>query len=440
MDKPKLLIAIMIAFIVSLVCTSCQEECITPEEVSSDDSSIHFEKRSYDEALAIAQESLSMLDDAKTRSGQCRTIDLSNTQYVLSNRTRSGQDTLDTLLYIFNFADDAGFSIVSANKAMTGLLAVTEAGNYNENALKAYTGLNMFINMAKRYSMHEKGGLIPYCDTLLVLNSNIGPLINVTWGQQFPEGLYCPNTIAGCATTALLQITSYFEYPTQLQLTFAQADTSSVTLNWSDMKLHTCGGSYPCSFFCPATEQAHKNIGRLSRQCTKYSSSTFYINDNNTIPENSPLLFDYHTYNALSGAKTSTYLSGSRNALNQLGYSLTNTTGYSASAIRSYLKSHWLIYLSGTDYSSGNAVGHGWVIDGYNDQECHIYSHITAPPSIIVTHKHYNHINWGWYGYFNGYFYDGVFAIGNAHAYDNYKHYSDSADYSYNLQIFGVHL
>ena len=125
MNKPKLLIAIMIAIIVSLVCTSCQEECITPEEVSSDDSSIHFEKRSYDEALAIAQESLSMLDDAKTRSGQCQTIDLSNTQYVLSNRTRSGQDTLDTLLYIFNFADDAGFSIVSANKAMTGLSPLT---------------------------------------------------------------------------------------------------------------------------------------------------------------------------------------------------------------------------------------------------------------------------------------------------------------------------
>ena len=410
----------MMAFIVSLVCTSCQEEGITSEEVSSEDSSIHM-KRSYDEALAIAQESLSMLDDAKTRSGQKRTIDLSNTQYVLSNRTRSGQDTLDTLLYVFNFADDAGYAVISTNAAATGLLAITEAGNYNETELKKNGGLALFIEKAKVYSRGGhliEPGLNPFVDTLSsVLIEYVNPLIEVTWGQCFPEGLYCPNTIAGCTNTATAQIASYFEYPTQLQLDFAQADSSSVTLNWTAMKQHIRGSSSCISHNnCTASVEAHKNIGRLCRQCAYYNMSSFY-KDSLFIFTSSPLPHDYYSYTAYisDGTYTRTAESYTGTALLAFGYSVTSTIYYFPKCTQTYLDNGWPIIMCGLDNPD---KGHTWVADGYKYYEDTLLSYITPLPSIITQYRYYNHFNWGWDGSSNGYFYDGVFNSSNAYTYD----------------------
>ena len=43
----------------------------------------------------------------------------------------------------------------------------------------------------------------------------IEPKLTVSWGQTWHEGDYCPNGVSGCTNTALAQIMTYFEYPTQ---------------------------------------------------------------------------------------------------------------------------------------------------------------------------------------------------------------------------------
>ena len=112
-------------------------------------------KRTYQEALDIAQNSITILEHANnaTRSiGACRTIDR-NAIIVGSqhNITRSASEQDDTLFYVFNFCNDEGFAVVSASKNTDGLLAVTESGHYSANETSEIEGFDMFMDLAENY-------------------------------------------------------------------------------------------------------------------------------------------------------------------------------------------------------------------------------------------------------------------------------------------------
>jgi len=298
----------------------------------------------------------------------------------------------------------------------------------------------MFIEMATDYEPR----LGPVIDTVsTTLLSYVNPLISVKWGQCFPEGLYFPNTVAGCNNTATALVTSYFEYPTYLPLTYDYADTTVVTLNWSAMKQHIKGSnSYALHTGCNATVEAHKNIGRLVRQIARFNRSQFYYH-NSHLPWNTPLPYSYTDYVVdpyVSMTYTTTYNIYRLNALDTLGYTHTTPTTYTTKCTQSYLNNHWLVLMFGEAISPlyPDPVGHSWVVDGYKYYQYVIVNYNLVNPVPQTTYSYYNHINWGWDGDSNGYFLDGVFAAHKAKTYDSSQH---SSTYSfYNLEITAVHL
>ena len=86
--------------------------------------------RSYGEALEIARQSIGIVDGPEvTRAGKARTI--RDGRCVTRQSTRNdGIEQTDTLVYVFNFNDNAGFSIIAANRCVSPVLVVTEQGNY----------------------------------------------------------------------------------------------------------------------------------------------------------------------------------------------------------------------------------------------------------------------------------------------------------------------
>ena len=108
-------------------------------------------RRSYAEALEIAQNSIRMLQDENStaRSAEpVRTLDLKNgVKAVRQTVTRSNGTVSDndTQLYIFNFDDNQGFAVVSASRQTDGLIAVTEAGNYDPAVPTDNPGLDMYM-------------------------------------------------------------------------------------------------------------------------------------------------------------------------------------------------------------------------------------------------------------------------------------------------------
>ncbi len=393
--------------VLCLIYTSCNEaENI---EYNDEDMQVVSEIRSFEEALQIALAATTMADNQTATRGLSpkRVISLSDSKIIRERVTRSSANVLDTLMYVFNFEDSAGFAIVAGPKSAEGLLAVTEFGYYDPNVPCQVVGFNDFIKRAKSYCINayynpaseEKkylqmtrtpvGSTEEYMDsTWYVWTPMVSPLIHVLWGQTHPEGEFCPNGIAGCSNTAMAQIMSFFEYPDSIPLTYPNADKTYEVLNWYSMKMHSTGHLLDS---CPKPG-VHTSIGRLLRELGQLCNSTYYNSDLGT------------------GTYTEQYAG---NAFNYLGYSVGEWKDYTRAAACASLDASRPLLVTGVE----NWIsGHAWVLDGYFTLTRCTQRMRRIPNSawFPVGIKHaftswYMHQNWGWYGDCNGYFLSGVF-------------------------------
>ena len=419
------------AIIMMAACSSQEFNDESPSSPPS--SSISNKIRSYEDALKIAQASISMLNDSKSSTrGEINTrkIDLSNSKKVvkLDNKTRSDLGVNDTLIYVFNFENDEGFVLVSASENTEAILAITEQGNYNPEVRSEIEGFELFMKLAKNFvanaskqktnRIHTRGLQI---DTIVHnYTINAGPYVTVKWGQIYPEGELCPNNVAGCANTALAQIMSYYEYPYGISLTYSGADQSHQTLNWSDLKSHNTNNQHNYGSSSCNDQNAHKAISRLIRQLGELNQSNY-----------------------ITGGGTSTFTMNLRVTIFSLGFNAGSYyTYYNGPNVRSQLDDAHIVLFRGENYQ-GDA--HDWIADGYLTDVAteYVMEQVDAgnhPLWIIIdqygsTTSYYNHFNWGWYGESNGYYLDNVFntasyvlfpesVTSNNNSYYDINHYS----------------
>ena len=394
--------------------------------------------RTVAEAFEIADQAKDMFfNQSNTRSGQLRIVDKDNLRVICNSKTRS--NTFDTLIYVVNYKDNEGFAIVSAIKGTDEILGITEMGNYDD-AVAENAGLSLFMEMAEKY-IREKTRFPgdPFIETTTTLIGSVSPLISVKWGQEFPEGLYCPNTIAGCANTAAIQICSYYQYPTSMNLTFSQRERNSITINWAEVKTHHRGcGSYASHTNCTASVNSHKVIGEMARQCGVYSGSE-YIHNGVVLPNTTPAPYSYYNYCYLNSAATSTYLDISYgldvvDMIESLGFVRPQPQTYTSQCTKNHLNFGKPVYMYGNSLSSG----HFWVIDGYKYYKDTMTNHATEPVTITINYRYYNHVNWGWNGISNGYFLDNVFSAYAGYSYDDPSLGFVTNSYNYSLEYFPV--
>ena len=411
----KKLLIVLIAGMLTAACSN--EDDFSMESTKSEKTVKSI--RSYDEALEIAREAVSIVENGITTRGyfSSRVVDKNNSLVIHSTLTRSeSANYRDTLLYVFNYANNMGFAVVSANPETEGLIAVTESGTYTVDTPETDdTGLNDFMKLAEIYVQSERGGgTLPITPifTIDTLVYDVLPLIPVKWGQRNYAGNYCPNGIAGCAPLAAAMIMSYYQYPQNITLTYSNADISVQTLNWTDIRNHklyfTIGGVEQTQW-CTASDSAHNAMGRLCRQIGQLFESSYNSNS------------------------TSTLTNKIRPGMINLGYTCSNWQSYSSNCSKSHIDNNKPLYFVGFDTDSG---GHAWIVDGYEEIKIvKTYYQNLEPQEITSTI--YNHVNWGWEGRNNGYFLDGVFATANATSFDS-NPYPNTANYNFNsgLQYF----
>ena len=404
----KVFLFVLCAMALLTACSDSEQiESAVPNQAAQDASNI----RSYDEALQIAKSSISILEsNPKTRSASSREIDLSKNEVVkLDPKTRRATDTNDTLMYVFNFADEQGFAVVSASKNTEGLLAVTEKGTYNPDSLSEIESFNIFMDLAKSYVENAEATGGPKRIIVRPLEKDsigyregnvVGPYVSVNWGQHLPEGELFVNNISGCTNTAIAQIMSYYEYPSQIVLTYLTNDPMIQTFNWSQMKAHSTGHSLSsCS-----TSGDHSSISKLMKELG-------YLNHSIT----------YNTY-------TYTYNSYVPSTMSTLGYQTGSWSNYNTSNVKAQLDSNHLILITGKD--SSQDIGHAWVIDGYKTEEEVVYHYLQYPDDMIwvlsgievIGYNYYCHCNFGYYGTYNGYYLSGVFNT-------NYSNYTENLSF-----------
>lgn len=382
--------------------------------------------RTYEEALTIAENAISLLNEKTTRSGlNDRKIDLNDRQiFKLDSKTRATANVNDTLIYVFNFENSEGFALVSASKATEGLLAITEYGHCNTEESSGISGFDMFVDMAKNYVANTSSTQLR--DTLssiveeYVFTSHdyTGPYVSVRWGQTYLAGEFCPNGICGCAATAMAQVMSYFEYPTSMTIDYPNSDVTSQSFNWSDMRIH-----YPKHYIStcfPTNHDVHKSISRLCRQLGHVSNSNYKYDGTGTWTRTDSLKYTMQYY----------------------GFNTSGWNYYNSTYAHADIDNGKVIIM----YGNHNGVGgHFWILDGYDDVDYYIYQYVHEEGSdelVLVAilgpySTKLNHINWGWFGVNNGYFAADVFYAANVLIPDTNQNYSTNSfnSYLYTLSI-----
>lgn len=404
-----------------VACTNDEEMNLLTENLPEE--SVSVEKRSFQEALEVAQGAPEIFGGTTTR-GELKQVTLADTQYIISDAS-TRNDAPDTLMYVFNYEDNQGFAVVSANKSTEALIAVTEQGTYNEETETNNPGLALYMDMAKSYVARGGaagntiigggGGTLPLTEykeeTTTTVKVNYGPFLEVRWGQYTPYDMFCYSinnepSPTGCVATALAQIFSYTEYPTSMTINYNSNNIHTLSINWNTLK-----GHFSSYGNCSCNPTTHTQLAEMFRQIGEEVDMT------------------YNPGNSVS------YIEFAEDYLTRLGYSHSGIISYNINTATNSLRYGKIIYISGGVTTGGR---HAWVFDGHKRIETRTskykreYGQLEwTLVSTSATESLYNHFNWGYDGDNNGYFSSGVFDQNNPSDLDD----GVNDDYSYNCSV-----
>lgn len=201
------------------------------------------------------------------------------------------------------------------------------------------------------------------------IQRDVSPLLNTTWDQDYPYNALCPSDVdgpgghvyAGCVATAMGQMMKKWSYPTT-----GNYSHSYYASGYGTQTANFAGTTYNWAAMPNSISSFNQNIATLLYHCG--------------------VAVDMQYGAEASGAHSSdvryamvTYFG--YNAAAQFRQASSYTASYWATMIRNDLDQGKPVYYSG----QGPDGGHAFVLDGYQGSSNF-------------------HFNWGWSGYYNGYF------------------------------------
>lgn len=403
-----------IIFILAMTAVSCDSNETLLQSVN--ESSLPTSTiRSISEAYSIASSAIALLDETYQTKGTDERKIISTQAFSVPTKASSQ----DTILYVFNFNDNRGFSIVAADRNVAPLVAITESGNYSIGEPTGIKPFDLYMQgiiddlTQTQYSINAPE-LYYYYDTYSVGTYKDPLLASIRWGQGDIYGQYCPNGIAGCFNTAIAQILSIFSHPSSFVSSCDMGNDfqagETITLNWIGMKSHTTihSGTLACN-------ASHNHIGALMRELGVQSQTS---------------------YNASSsGTSTGNVVS----VLNHFGYTYSSEGIVFADTdkIKASLNLGRPVFMFG--YTE-NVEGHGWVVDGYKDiiyyrdkyEKAYADGNYVLTSHVITSESHSLHINWGWNGICNGYFTFDTYNTADSESYDTG---TNAANYNFSESV-----
>lgn len=330
-------------------------------------------------------------------------------------------------------------TLLSGDRRVKGVLAEIE--NYNDKAFDD-AGINFFYKGLQIYMEKEINKFNNHYDSLrlsasnklsaltksenlddspmwLTTSSNVlrdeemPNVIRVTWGQREPHNKtlkkvidnngYLVSPPTGCTNVALAQIMSYYKYPT----VYEYEDTTYI-FDWNGMTDKLLAENL--------SEPYQTQVADLMKLLGKRCKTKYYYN------------------------RGRTYIDNIQPALKKLNYS-SQRESYSFYSVRSSLMDNKLVYMRGAYYDKNNdRHTHGFVLCGYKSKQIQyidrVYRYVggeSGNPNelnsrdwelfsedISITESNSVYINWGGYGYNDGFF------LSNSY---------DIPDNEYNLQV-----
>lgn len=270
-------------------------------------------------------------------------------------------ETSGNQLFIYNVGNDDGFVIIGGDERVPEVLGYADNGSINPQNMP--DALRMMLSMYASEIKNLKG------TQSIELSSfpAIEPIVTSLWNQGAPYNLQCPdNSVTGCVATAMAQVlyanvkpvgcTSLYEYMTRTNNTYVE-DLPETTFDWGIIK-----DDYNYDESGPEAQE----VAKLMRYCGQAVEMDYTKSGSGAYSSDVVKAFYYN----FRLEKT----------IKQI-YRQYYPSAEWENKIYKELSEHRSVYLSG--YGTG---GHAFVCDGYNGSGLY-------------------HINWGWGGSSNGYFF-----------------------------------
>ena len=327
---------------------------------------------SPDSAIAISNQAVRAISESEgTRSSQderqVNSIKLINLTSNMGTRSQSGKN-VSSSLYFINYKDNKGFAIVSSDKRLRPLYAVSDTGSIaisdtiaNRNLALFFHGVEKDIEDSQNndtLSLREDG------KTITVINPQVKPMIwrgPRLWGQGEPYNTYCftkdgKQALVGCVAVACGIVMSNYEWPKTID---------GKNIGWHGMKKYTFDHDIDYVF------------GKLGEP--KQLDMNYGVDGSGTYSAYIPRTFERMGY-----------------------YRPDSLTDFSEKSICEWLKNkdsdvHGPVIVRGRNMSSNS--GHAWVIDGYCTNMVNKENLGVSYNTILF------HCIWGWNGDNNGFFY-----------------------------------
>lgn len=304
-----------------------------------------------------------------------------NASSVISEHTLffAGKATM----YVFNL--EQGFVITTADDRAPAIIAYSSEGQLDVNNIPAPA--KMWLTPIQEYVANlqiENPKAATHSQWIELQNDNItsnvsavkgvNPIVTSNWGQAQGYNDSCPEiangpggrSLTGCVATSMAQIMYYHKYPqfgngsnsyTHIYFGTISEDFSSAEYLWNNMSN-------------TANSTTRANISKLMYHAGVSVNMNYGPDGSGT-----------QSQFAASALQNNFRYRPDIRSISRLDYTLLNWQRI----MKDNLDAHQPILYSGTDDESTNAGGHAWVCDGYND-------------------NNYFHMNWGWDGAGNGYF------------------------------------
>lgn len=388
-----------------------------PENISKKPPQKVSLQRSKSEVLELATRYFQMVEPEGAILRSARPEDF-NMEYILSSDQKlrgssrnSGNKFADTLLYIVNRSNNNGFCVISGDKRLPDLLAVVENGHLDPQNVDPQSGVAVFLSRLPIFLARCRDKLDPRFPGGGDPDPRLQPVdttvwdsgwhdceqtpnyVPVKWGQRAPYNNDAPRingvpALAGCVAVATAQLLAAHKYPTWYK---------GMRLDWN---LLTKKGNKTDE----EVEKFNRQVAHLLRGIGDDLGNKWGIGGTGASTQDVP------------------------NILRSLGYTnVPDCTPYGISDVIYSLSRKRPVILRGDSekYTTGwwlweeihYSGGHAWICDGYIKQERITEGYFSYGPPNDRRYKRWRrresrfflHCNWGWGGYDNGYFLEGVF-------------------------------
>jgi hypothetical protein len=311
---------------------------------------------------------------------------------VYKSQSKSATDP-SVYFYVFNINTNKGFVIVSADDIVLPILGYSDEGGFNpakipdvvqdwldgdKNQIAYAIEHNLDGTQKIKDKWMDLEGQIAY-KTNPMSKTGISPLLKTKWDQSPYYNDKCPydntkseRTVTGCVATAMAQVMKYWNYPKKGSSFHSYSDA-----NYGSQSADFANTTYSWSAMPNQVTVTDTNVSKLMYHCGVSVDMNYGIGS--------------------TGGSSAYVVSAASPKTNCAEYALKNYFNYSNKLQglerKNYSDSKWISILEAEFDSTrpsiyagfGSGGGHCFVADGYDIND-------------LI------HYNWGWSGYYNGYF------------------------------------